>query len=126
MRIRNLAKDLQISDFYLIHKINKCLLFRLEDDCPVYTIHLVCRVPDRKHAPSAVTEGGGAARTGSVGETTGRVGALRGPVETPGQEVQDWMRYMQDLTNSSSQLSEENLQQVTFLTKFFLRIANFG
>jgi hypothetical protein len=81
----------------------------------VYTIHLVCRVPDRKHAPSAAAEVGGAPR--SVGETTGRVGALSGPVETPGQEVQDWMRYMQDLTNSSSQLSEENLQQVTLKKK---------
>jgi hypothetical protein len=87
------------------------LFFRLEDDCPVYTIHLVCRVPDRKHAPSAAAEGGGAPRTGSVGE---RVGALSAAVEATGQEVQDWMRYMQDLTNSSSQLSEENLQQVTF------------
>jgi hypothetical protein len=94
--------------------------FRLEDDCPVYTIHLVCRVPDRKHAPSAAAEVGGAARTGSVvGE---RVGALSGPAETPGQEVQDWMRYMQDLTNnSSSQLSEENLQQVTLKKKIILR-----
>jgi hypothetical protein len=87
----------------------------------VYTIHLVCRVPDRKHAPSAAAEGGGAAR--SVGETTGRAGAHSAAAEAPGQEVQDWMRYMQDLTNSSSQLSEENLQQVTFLTKFFLRNA---
>jgi hypothetical protein len=86
----------------------------------VYTIHLVCRVPDRKHAPSAAAEGGGAAR--SVGEPMGRVGALSAAAETPGQEVQDWMRYMQDLTNSSSQLSEENLQQVTFF-KSILRNA---
>ncbi len=87
----------------------------------MYTIHLVCRVPDRKHAAPAAAEGGGAAR--SVGE---RAGALSAAVETPGQEVQDWMRYMQDLTNSSSQLSEENLQQVTFFTKFFLRNAKFS
>jgi hypothetical protein len=80
----------------------------------VYTIHLVCRVPDRKHAPSAAAEGGGAAR--SVGE---RVGALSAAVEPPGQEVQDWMRYMQDMTNSSSQLSEENLQQVKFFKVFY-------
>jgi hypothetical protein len=93
------------------------LFFRLEDDCPVYTIHLVCRLPDRKHAPSAAAESGGAARTGSVvGE---RAGALSAAVDSPGQEVQDWMRYMQDLTNSSSQLSEENLQQVTFKKKRF-------
>ncbi len=86
----------------------------------MYTIHLVCRLPDRKHAPAAAAEGGGAARTGSVGE---RVGALSAAAETPGQEVQDWMRYMQDLTNSSSQLSEENLQQVTFKKKKILQNA---
>jgi len=92
----------------------------------VYTIHLVCRVPHRKHETSFSApegEGAGLGRTGALSGAatsgpTGAASAAEFPDRTgasSGQEVQDWMRYMYDLTNNSSQLSEENLQQVEFL-----------
>ena len=79
----------------------------MEDDCTMYTIHLVCRVAAKKHEAPDDRSTEGPLRTEEEEEVV--------VMPTGQDQVQDWMRYINGLTinnNDSSQLSEENLQQV--------------
>lgn len=96
---------------------------RLDDDCSIYTIHLVCRVPETKSDAAMVEKTTTTTTTEECGSgTVGVTGVGDGGPEQ--EQVHDWMLYMQNLSQNSSQLSEENLQQMAWMQQMYSQYLN--
>jgi hypothetical protein len=77
---------------------------RLDDDCPVYTLHLVCRVPATKKETAVEEEQLQQQQLEAAGE---------GLQQQQHEELQNWTWYTHGLIPPhSSQMSQENIQQV--------------